>query len=218
LAILWAIGITPSGHREVLGVSVSLSEAEVHWRGFLKHLRDRGLTDLELLVSDNHLGLKAARKSVFGSIPWQRCQFHLAQNAQHHATSLDQRREIAQDLRDIFNAPDLTAAQTRLAATVNKYMPSSPKLATWLEEDLPEGFTVFAFPKAHQRRLRTSNVLERGNREIKRRTRVATLFPNEHSCLRLVSAVLIELHEAWVTGKRYLDMTIDAQLERKEAA
>ena len=218
LAVLWAIGVTPDGHREILGVSVSLSEAEVHWRAFLKGLRDRGLTDVELIISDDHEGLKAARKSLFGSIPWQRCQFHLAQNAQHHATSLDQRREVASDVRDIFNAPDLAAATDRLKKTVEKYERISPKLATWLEESLSEGFTVFAFPKAHQRKLRTSNVLERGNREIKRRTRVATLFPNEESCLRLVSAVLIELHEEWITGKRYLDMTTDSQLERKEAA
>jgi transposase-like protein len=216
LAVLWAIGINPEGQREVLGVSVSLSEAEVYWREFLKSLRDRGLTDLELIISDDHEGLKAARKAVFGGILWQRCQFHLAQNAQHYATSLPQRREVAQDLRDIFNAPDIQAARKRLEATVAKYEASSPKLATWLEENIPEGFTVFAFPKSHQRRLRTSNVMERGNLEIRRRTRVATLFPNEVSCLRLVSAVLVELHEEWVTGKRYLDMTVE--LERKEAA
>jgi transposase-like protein len=218
LAILWAIGITPEGHREVLGVSVSLSEAEVHWRGFLKNLRDRGIKDIQLIISDDHAGLKAARVSLFGSIPWQRCQFHLAQNAQHYATSLDQRRELAQDLRDIFNAPDLTQARSRLTSTVAKYEVSSPKLSTWLDENVPEGFTVFAFPKVHQKRLRTSNIMERGNREIKRRTRVATLFPNEESCLWLISAVLIELHEAWVTGKRYLTMATDFQLERKEAA
>ena len=216
LAVLWAIGVNPEGQREVLGVSVSLSEAEVHWRAFLKNLRDRGLTDLGLIVSDDHEGLKAARKAVFGGILWQRCQFHLAQNAQHYATSLNQRPEIAQDLRDIFNAPDVEAAQKRLEAAMAKYEVSAPKLATWLEENIPEGFTVFGFPKHHQRRLRTSNVIERGNREIKRRTRVATLFPNEASCLRLVSAVLVEIHEEWVTGKRYLDMTVE--LERKEAA
>lgn len=216
LAVLWAIGINPEGHREVLGVSVSLSEAEVHWRSFLKNLRDRGLTDLELITSDDHEGLKAARKSVFGSIPWQRCQFHLAQNAQNYATSLEQRRELAQDLRDIFNAPNEKAARERLRIAVAKYEASAPKLSAWLEENVSEGFTVFAFPKHHQRRLRTSNVMERANLEIRRRTRVATLFPNEASCLRLVSAVLVELHEEWITGKRYLDMTIE--LERKEAA
>ena len=216
LAVLWAIGISPDGHSEVLGVSVSLSEAEVHWRTFLKDLRDRGIKDIQLMVSDDHAGLKAARQSLFGSIPWQRCQFHLAQNAQHYATSLDQRRELARVLRDIFNAPDLAQARLRLMNSVKKYEVSSPKLSTWLEENVPEGFTVFAFPETHRRRLRTSNVMERGNREIKRRTRVATLFPNEESCLRLVSTVLIELHEGWVTGKRYLDMAMDFQFERKE--
>lgn len=123
---------------------------------------------------------------------------------------------MAQDLRDIFNAPDVQSARKRLEATVKKYEHTSPKLATWLEENLSEGFTVFGFPKTHQKRLRTSNVMERGNLEIRRRTRVATLFSNEASCLRLVSAILVELHEEWVTGKRYLTMTVE--LERKEAA
>jgi transposase-like protein len=216
LAILWAVGISPAGKREVLGLSVSLSEAEVHWRSFLKGLQDRGLTDVALIVSDDHGGLQAARKSVFGGAAWQRCQYHLAQNAQALAHSLDQRREIAQDLRDVFNSPDRQSAEERLHKTAAKYVKRSSKLSAWLEENVPEGLTVFAFPRAHQRRLRTSNVMERGNLEVRRRTGVAMLFPNEASCLRLVTAVLSEIHEEWITGKRYLDMT--AENQRKEAA
>jgi transposase-like protein len=132
------------------------------------------------------------------------------------AGSLDQRREIAQDLRAIFNSPDQPSAQERLTKTVNKYAKRSPKLSAWLENSVPEGLTIFAFPPQHQRRLRTSNLMERANLEIRRRTRVAMLFPNEASCLRLVSAVLVEIHEEWIIGKRYLDMT--AENQRKEAA
>jgi transposase-like protein len=216
LAVLWAVGISPTGKREVLGVSVSLSEAEVHWRSFLKSLQERGLSDVKLIVSDDHGGLNAARKSIFGGIAWQRCQFHLAQNAQAMAGSLDQRREIAHDLRAIFNSPDRSNAEERLAKIVGKYAKRSPKLSAWLEENIPAGLTIFAFPSQHQRRLRTSNLMERGNLEIRRRTRVAGLFPNEAACLRLVSAVLIEIHEEWITGKRYLDMTVENQ--RREAA
>jgi putative transposase len=206
LAVLWAIGINEKGDREVLGVSVSLSEAEVHWRSFLEQLQHRGLCGVQLLISDDHAGLKAARKSVFPSIPWQRCQFHLSQNVQSYVLKQDWKTEVAQDVRDIFAASTLEQAEEQLRLTVTKYEKRAPKLAHWLETDLPEGFTVYRFPRKHHRRIRTTNLMERINREIRRRTRVATLFPNEASCLRLVSALLMETHEEWVTSKCYLNM------------
>lgn len=205
-AVLLAVGITPEGKRSVLGVSVSLSEAEVHWRDFLASLQDRGLHGVELIVSDDHAGLKAARCGRFAGVPWQRCQFHLAQNALHYVPQATMRSEVTADLRNIWNAPDRPAAERLLAEMVQKYQKTAPKLATWLEENVPEGLTVFTLPPAHRRRLRTTNLLERLNKEIKRRTRVATLFPNEASLLRLVSAVLIEISEDWETGKLYLNM------------
>jgi transposase-like protein len=114
------------------------------------------------------------------------------------------RREVAEDLRTIFNAPDRHTAEAYLDKIVQKYAKSVPTLADWLEKNIPEGLTVFSFPAAHRRRLRTANGLERLSREIKRRTRVVSIFPNEAACLRLISAVLMEVHEAWQTDRIYL--------------
>ena len=205
-AVLIAMGIGEDGKRSILGVSVALSEAEAHWRTFLSTLQARGLHGLQYIVSDAHAGLAAARRAVFPSVPWQRCQFHLQQNAQAYVTRLDLRASVAADIRSIFNCPDLACAQARLKDRVTFYTKSAPKLAAWMEENLPEGFMVFSLPGAHQRRMRTSNAIERVNQELKRRTRVASLFPNEASLLRLVSALLCEISEEWITGKIYLNM------------
>ncbi len=172
-----------------------------------------------LIISDAHEGLKAARQAVFGGVPWQRCQpaltaspgFHLqhAERAQAYVPHQEMRASVAADLRTIFNAPDRATAESYLARTVQKYAKTASKLAAWLETNLPEGFTVFGFPKSHQRRLRTVNLLERVNREIERRTRVVSIFPNEAFCLRLISALLMELDEEWQTGRVYLAMEPD---------
>ena len=204
-AVLIAIGVLPSGNRSVLGVSVSLSEAEVHWRDFLSSLKKRGMHGMKLVVSDAHEGLKAARKAIMPGVPWQRCQFHLMQNAMQYIPKIEMRIKVAQDLRNIFNAKDLNDASEELRRFVELYEHTAPKIATWAEENILEGLTVFQLPEEHRKRMRTTNMLERQNREIKRRTRVATLFPNEASLLRLVTAVLVELSDDWETGKmRYL--------------
>lgn len=203
-AVLVAIGIDRQGKRQILGTSVALSEAEAHWRSFLTSLVDRGLSGVQMIVSDDHSGMRAARKAVFGSVCWQRCQFHLQQNAQAYVPKQEMKEKVAADIRAIFNAPSLDAAEILLKATVKKYEPMAPKLALWMEENLFEGFTAFRLPSAHQRLLRTSNMLERVNKEVKRRTRVATIFPSESSCLRLISAVLMEISEDWCAGKAYL--------------
>jgi putative transposase len=217
-AVLVAIGVLENGQRSVLGVSVSLSEAEVHWRSFLKTLIDRGLRGVQLIVSDDHSGLKQARKACFPGIAWQRCQFHLMQNAMHYVPKVSMRPDVTRDLRNVFNAPDRHEADRLLAQLVKKYQDSAPDLSAWIEADIPEGLTVFELPPSHRRRLRTTNMLERLNQEIKRRTRVATLFPNEASLLRLVSAVLSETSDDWETGKVYLTMqtnTTDDGTQRK---
>lgn len=206
VAVLVALGVDEQGRRQVLGVSVALSEAEVHWRTFLHALQGRGLHGVELFISDDHAGLKAARQAVFPSLPWQRCQFHLHQNAMAYVPRLEMRKAVAGDIRAVFNAPNETEARRLLKLTVERYAQSAPRLAAWLEENLPQGLTVFQFPEEHRRRVRTVNLLERLNKEIRRRTRVATLFPNEASCLRLVSAVLMEVSEEWETGRVYLRM------------
>ncbi len=203
-AVLIAIGVDESGKRQVLGVSVAISEHEVHWREFLQNLQKRGLSGVRLIISDDHSGLKAARRAVFGGVPWQRCQFHLQQNAQAYVTKHEMKSVVAQDIRAIFAARDRDEADRLLKRTADKYEQTMPKLATWMQAALPEGLTVLSFPESHRRLLRTTNGVERVNKEIKRRTRVAGLFPNEASCLRLVSAILMEISEDWQTGKCYL--------------
>ena len=202
-AVLVASGITPEGERQILGVSVSLSEHEAHWRDFLKSLKDRGLNGVKLVISDDHEGLGAARRAVFGSVPWQRCQFHLQQNAGAYLPKQSMRLEVAADIRSMFNAPDRKTAEELLQAAIQKYAVSAPRLSVWLEDNLAEGFSVFAFPLEHRRVIRTTNSLERINKEIRRRTRVVGVFPNEASCLRLISALLMEISEEWQIGKHY---------------
>jgi transposase-like protein len=206
-AVLIALGVTHDGKRTIVGVSVSLSEQEVHWRVFLQSLVERGLSGVELVISDAHPGLQAARKAVFGGVPWQRCQFHLQQNASNYVPRQDLKAEVAADIRAIFNAPNRSEADALLTRTVQKYTKTASKLATWLEANLPEGLTVFAFPASHQRLIRTTNGLERLNQEIRRRTRVVGVFPNETSCLRLVSALAMEMSDEWEAGKVYLTLT-----------
>ena len=150
--------------------------------------------------------MAAARKAVFGAVPWQRCQFHLQQNAQAYVPRLDQRAEVARAIRSVFACSSGPAAEQRLKEIVAHYTKSAPKLATWLEENLPQGFTVFTLPAAHQKRMRTSNALERVNQELKRRTRGARVFPNEKSLLRLITALLSETSDDWETGKSHLNM------------
>ena len=206
LAVLVAVGITPQGKREILGVSVSLSEHEVHWRAFLESLKKRGLGGVQLITSDDHAGLRAARLAVFGGIPWQRCQFHLQQNAQAYVPHKDMQTEVADEIRTIFNAPDRATADAYLAKTVIKYEKTASRLSEWLATNIPEGFTVFSFPGAFRRLLRTTNGVERLHREVRRRARVVSIFPNKASCLRLVSAVLNEISEEWLTGRTYLTL------------
>ena len=202
-AVLVATGITPASERQVLGVSVSLSEHEAHWKAFLKGLKDRGMHGVQLVISDDHSGLGAARRAILGSTPWQRCQFHLQQNAGAYVPKQAMRFEVAADIRSMFNAPDRSTAEKYLQTAIQKYAKSAPRLSAWLEENLAEGFTVFDFPIEHCRSIRTTDSLERVNREIRRRTRVVGVFPNEASCLRLISALLMEISEEWQIGKRY---------------
>lgn len=205
-AVLVAMGINLAGKRVILGVSVALSEAEVHWRAFFQSLVQRGLCGVTYIVSDDHPGMAAARKAIFGAVPWQRCQFHLQQNAQAYVPRLDQRAEVARAIHSVFECASRPAAEQRLKEIIAHYAKSAPKLVGWLEENLPQGFTVFTLPLAHQKRMRTSNALERVNQELKRRTRVARVFPNELSLLRLITALLSETSDDWETGKLYLNM------------
>lgn len=203
-AVLIATGVNEEGKREIIGISTSLSEAEVHWRCFLESLCQRGLSGVELIISDDHSGLKKARKAVFPTVKFQRCFFHLAQNAQHYSPKKSMNGEIADALREVFNETSLDNAQQRLKRVAERYQEKAPKFAEWFEQNAPESFTYFNFPKEHWRKIRTNNNQERLNKEIRRRTRVVSIFPNEAACIRLITAVLQEVHEDWATGKIYL--------------
>jgi len=206
LACLIAVGINKEGFKEIIGVSVSLSEAEVHWKRFLESLQKRGLKGVRLIISDDHSGLKAARQAVFPSILWQRCQFHLAQNAQSYAPNQPAKALFGQVIRDIFNACSIDDADRKRQEAIDKYGSKYPEFEEFLEKSIPEGFTIFQFPRVFWKRLRTSNAIENLNLQIQRRIRVCGLFPNPDSALRLVSAVLSEIHEDWQTSHKYFDM------------
>jgi transposase-like protein len=207
-AVFSAIGIRRSdGKRMALGVSAAISEAEPHWRAFINTLKARGIGIPDLVTSDAHEGLKAALRATLPSTPWQRCQFHLQQNAQAYVPQVSMRASVAADIRSIFTSEDLVHAEERLAQLVVKYKKIAPALSAWMETAIPEGLTVMLLAEPLRKRLRTSNMCENLNLQIKRRTRVVGLFPNENSVLRLVTAILMEASEEWETGKSYLTLT-----------
>jgi transposase-like protein len=206
-AVLVASGVDATGHRSILGVSVALSEAETHWKDFLTSLQDRGLKGVTYIVSDSHKGIAAARIARFPGVPWQRCQFHLQQNATQYVPKVSMRTVVAAELRDVLQAKTRELADARLQIMVSKYAKTAPKLSAWLQENVIESLTVFALPVEHRARMRTSNLAERINQEIKRRTRVVRVFPNEKSLLRLVTAILSEINDQWETSSNiYLNM------------
>jgi transposase-like protein len=162
-AVLVAIGIDGHGRRAILGVSTALSEAEVHWREFLTTLQDRGLNGVLFIVSDDHKGLRAALKARFAGVPWQRCQFHLQQNAVAYVPKVALRGQVAAELREVLHAPTRAQADALLRTLVTTYRESAPELADWLETNVPESLTVLSLPLEHRSRMRTSNAAERLN-------------------------------------------------------
>ena len=213
LAVIWGIGITKEGRREILGMDVSLSESEIHWRTFLKSLSARGLSGVNYIVSDDHQGLKSALQTVFPGVMWNRCHTHLARNAQGYVSRKTHKADVASDIRDILQAPDQETAHYLLDRFTKAWQKKEPTLVEWAELNIPEGFNVFNLPKGIQKKLRTSNLIERLNQELKRRSRVVRIFPNEAACLRLLSAVALEIHEDWLTGRRFFseDVLLDLQ-------
>ena len=180
-----------------------MSEAEVHWRRFLDSLVRRGLRGIRFITSDDHAGLGAARRAVFGGVSWQRCQFHLAQNAIHHAPSQAIRSSIGAELRAVWNAKDLDTASAELRLLVQRHAKSAPALSQWLERNVPEGLAVFSLPEQHRMKMRSSNPIERTvQQEIKRRTVKVSVFPSSDALLRLVSAVLVEIDEKWAASNQ----------------
>ncbi len=179
---------------------------EVHWRALLDRLIRRGLKGFKLIVSNDHAGLKAARRTTLPNEPWQRSQFHLLQRTPRPTSRAWTRKPYALRIRSIFNSPDKAKAKRLLRQSTAAWKTEASKLGQWAEENLPEGFTVFDLPHSQCTRLRTTNGLERIKRQIKRRTRVASIFPDTASGLRRVSALLAECNGNWMTGKVYLNL------------
>jgi transposase-like protein len=206
LATFIVTGILEDGHRTILAVDSDISEAELHWRRVFRELIDRGLRGVKLIVSDAHEGLAAARQAVFSGVPWQRCQLHLQQNAQAYITKRSLKEQVASDIRAIFNASSMDEAKRLLDIMVEKYAKDQQKLSAWMRDNIPEGLIVFMFPEHMRKKLRTNNIEERINRSIKARTRIISVFPNQMSQLRLVSAICMEISDDWETGTTYLNV------------
>lgn len=206
-AVLVAVGVLADGRRMILGADTACSEAEANWREFLVALQRRGMHGVRYAVSDDHAGLKAALASCLPGAVWQRCQFHLVRNALHKVPRQDQRAAVARDLRHVLDADDRPEANRRLMAmAADTYRRNWPKLADWLEANVPESFAVYDLPADHRKPMRTSNMLERLNGEIARRTRVVGVFPHQDSLLRLVTALAVEQSDEWEGDRRYLEM------------
>jgi putative transposase len=195
----------PDGFREILGVEVADTESEATYQELFRSLKERGLSGVELVISDDHEGLKAAIFRHFQGASWQRCQVHYARNLLG-MVGYAKRKDLAAQLRAIFAATSRDTALRLASELADRWRESHPKVAEHLEEHVEECLSCLVFPESHRRRIRTTNGQERLNQEIKRRSRVVRIFPNRQACLRLVTALCIEQSEEWETGRRYLDM------------
>ena len=204
--VLIVTGISESGHRDILALDVAHTETEATYMSLFKDLKKRGLKGVQLIISDHHDGLQNAIKRHFQGASWQHCQTHFHRNIRG-ITPPKHQREVADALKDVFNAPDYNAAQQRLSKMMDKYENVLPKLVDKLDCDVAHCLTCLHFPQPHRKRIRTTNLLERLNREIKRRADVVQIFPNEQACQRLVGALCMEWSDEWIAGRRYLDMT-----------
>jgi putative transposase len=214
-AVQVAIGINQEGRRCVLGVGLANRESTSSWREFLLQLKQRGLRGVEFVVSDDHEGLKNAIREVLPEAAWQRCYVHFLRNA------LDYLPRKANDdclveLRWLYDRHDLEQARQDLAVWLNKWQTKHPKLCNWVEANIEETFTFYRLPAEHHKHLKSTNMLERINEEIKRRTLVVRIFPNAASCLRLVRALAAEIHEDWIEATRYLNMELLAEHKREQ--
>jgi putative transposase len=211
--LLIATGINIEGYREILSVAVKSSEAKVNWREFLEDLKQRGMSGVKMITSDAHSGLKEAILTVYPEVKWQRCQFHFAQDAQHKAKTKAQQPEIASAIRAIFNETSIEKAQAQVTSIADRFRDKNAELATWIEENVHECLSVYMQPIEFHARIRTSNGLERVNREINRRTSIVGIFPNTDSLLRLATAVLVEIHEEWISAiQPYMNFNNHKQL------
>jgi putative transposase len=204
-AALIAIAIAADGHRQVLAVELANRESTSSWRDFLLGLKQRGLNGVEFVVSDDHPGLKQAIREVLGEAAWQRCYVHFLRNALDH---LPRRAndDCLQELRWIYDRREITEVRRDLAAWLSKWSGKYARLCTWVEDNIEETLTYYRLPLSHHKHMKSTNLLERLNQEIKRRTHVVRIFPSPASCLRLVRALAVEMHEEWLEGPRYINI------------
>ncbi len=200
-------GVRSDGKREILAVEVANTENESTWSEVFRDLKRRGLSEVRCIVSDDHEGLGQAIDRYFQGVAWQRCQVHYLKNATDKIPAKE-RSMLRERLKDAWAAPDRQTAQSRLEQIIEDYRGRYLELADWLEETGEETLTIFELPKEHRKRMRSTNGLERFHQELERRTRVVRIFPNRKSCLRLVSALAMEQSEEWLTGRKYLDMSL----------
>jgi len=204
-AVLVAVGIDWDGRRQILGVELASRESRSSWKEFLVGLKARGLGGVELVVSDDHAGLVAAIREVLPEAAWQRCYVHFLRNALDHLPRKAD-DDCLQELRWMYDRRDLAEVRRDLAQWLARWQTKYPKLTAWAEDNIEETLTFYRLPRAHHKHLKSTNMLERLNQEIKRRTQVVRIFPNAESCLRLVRALAVETHENWLEAIRYLNM------------
>lgn len=206
-AVLIAIGINWEGKREVLGVELANRESQTSWRDFLVSLKQRGLCGVEFAVTDDHAGLKKAVAEILPQAAWQRCYVHFLRNALDYLPRKAD-DDCMQELRWLYDRRNIAEAQRDLAAWLTRWQKKYPKLTDWVEENIGSTLTFYRLPRLHHRHLKSTNMIERLNEELRRRTRVVRIFPNVASCLRLTRALCAETHEAWLEDNRYINMDL----------
>ena len=214
-AVLIAIGIDWEGRRQILGVELANRETSSSWKEFLLSLKERGLRGVELTVSDDHAGLRKAIAEVLPEAIWQRCYVHFLRNCLDHLPRKGD-DDCLRELRWLYDRRNLAEARKDLAAWLGRWQAKYPRLCTWVEDSIEETLSFYRFPLGHHKHVKSTNMLERLNEEIRRRSRVVRIFPNEESCLRLIRALAVETHENWIEAHRYLDMNLFREHKKQE--
>lgn len=204
-AMMIATGVNEEGKREILGLMIGDSESEEGWLEFFSWLKQRGIRGVDFMVSDSHFGLVRALQSSFQNVTWQRCQTHLMRNLLDSVPK-DKHGEVYPRIRAIFESPDQDTARLLMERLVTEYGKTLPKAMKKLEDAFESATAVLMLPEKYRKRLRTTNGQERLNEEIRRRDRVIRIYPNRASAFRIVGALLMEIHEKWTTGRKYLSM------------